>query len=324
MNKPILALIVLVVLAGVGLLVLDQKFYGPAAPDFPKADAPAQSGTDGKITPPAMATPPAPLTPSTAAADDPRLPPLPKDEDDKPHASASLTPPLPKLEAASQPPAKEQLNAVEAALTVASQQAASKPEELAPADAAQAQAKVEATPPKAEPAPAKAPEVAKASANADAKPESTKPAEAKPVPAKAENAKSEAGKAETAKTEPAKGDAAKQDKAPAAKGAAEQQRAITRFVVFSREKGATVRLVGTSPIRYASMPLSNPDRLVVDLDGQWQIKAPGVPGNPLVSNVRIGNAAGKTRVVIDLKEKPRNTRFTLSQDNLMLDVRVDQ
>lgn len=54
------------------------------------------------------------------------------------------------------------------------------------------------------------------------------------------------------------------------------------------------------------------------------IKAPGVPKNPLVSNVRIGKMADKTRVVIDLKAKPQNTRFVLAKDGNTLDVRVDQ
>lgn len=72
------------------------------------------------------------------------------------------------------------------------------------------------------------------------------------------------------------------------------------------------------------MTLTNPERVVVDLEGQWQIKAPGVPKNALVSNVRIGKMADKTRVVIDLNEKPTRARFVLSKDGATLDVRLDQ
>ena len=89
------------------------------------------------------------------------------------------------------------------------------------------------------------------------------------------------------------------------KAAAPRERNISRFVVFARDKGATVRLEGNAPLRYKSMNLTNPDRVVVDLDGQWQIKAPGVPKNPLVSNVRIGKMADKTRVVIDSRQNPK-------------------
>ncbi|CAI3229627.1 hypothetical protein DWUX_1049 [Desulfovibrio diazotrophicus] len=112
-------------------------------------------------------------------------------------------------------------------------------------------------------------------------------------------------------------------KAEAAKPAPAQQ-AITRFVIFSRETGATVRLVGNRPLVYKPMQLTGPHRVVVDLDGTWQIKAPGVPKNPLVTNVRIGKMGDRTRVVIDLTAKPQKTRYTLSKDKRTLDIRVDQ
>lgn len=108
------------------------------------------------------------------------------------------------------------------------------------------------------------------------------------------------------------------------KAAAPRERSVNRFVVFARDKGATVRLTGNAPLRYKSMNLSNPERVVVDLEGQWQIRAPGVPANHLVSNVRVGKMGDKTRVVIDLKEKPRATRLVLAKDGNTLDVRVDQ
>ena len=106
--------------------------------------------------------------------------------------------------------------------------------------------------------------------------------------------------------------------------AAPQKLEITRFVVFARDKGATIRLVGTAPLNYKNMTLNNPERLVVDLDGKWLVKAPGVPKNPVVTNVRLGKMDGQTRVVIDLSGKPANVRFVLSKDKLSLDIRVDQ
>lgn len=140
------------------------------------------------------------------------------------------------------------------------------------------------------------------------------------APARAETKKEE----RPAQTDKPKAEKAKTEKPRTEKAAAPRERSISRFVVFARDKGATVRLEGNAPIRYKSMNLTNPDRVVVDLDGQWQIKAPGVPKNPLVSNVRIGKMADKTRVVIDLKAKPQNTRFVLAKDGNTLDVRVDQ
>ena len=104
--------------------------------------------------------------------------------------------------------------------------------------------------------------------------------------------------------------------------AAPQHKNITKFVVLARDKGATVRLVGAAPIVYKNMQLSGPERLVIDLDGKWQVKAPGVPKNPAVTNVRIGKGDDKTRIVIDLTGKIQ-PKFTLSKDGHTLDIRLD-
>ena len=117
----------------------------------------------------------------------------------------------------------------------------------------------------------------------------------------------------TAAAEPTKEKAAK---------AAPQRKDITKFVVLARDKGATVRLVGAAPIAYKNMQLSGPERLVIDLDGKWQVKAPGVPKNPAVTNVRIGKGDDKTRIVIDLTGKIQ-PKFTLSKDGHTLDIRLD-
>ncbi|MFT4301788.1 MAG: AMIN domain-containing protein [Desulfovibrio sp.] len=106
--------------------------------------------------------------------------------------------------------------------------------------------------------------------------------------------------------------------------AAPQKQEVTRFVVFARDKGATIRIVGTAPLNYKSMTLNGPERLVLDLEGKWQVKAPGVPKNPLVTNIRLGKMDDKTRVVIDLSGKPAHVRYVLSKDKLSLDIRVDQ
>ena len=121
----------------------------------------------------------------------------------------------------------------------------------------------------------------------------------------------------TEKTAPA----AEPAKEKAAK-AAPQHKNITKFVVLARDKGATVRLVGAAPIVYKNMQLSGPERLVIDLDGKWQVKAPGVPKNPAVTNVRIGKGDDKTRIVIDLTGKIQ-PKFTLSKDGHTLDIRLD-
>ncbi len=127
-----------------------------------------------------------------------------------------------------------------------------------------------------------------------------------------------------AATEKAQPTEKKAQERSAAEKPAPKKLEITRFIVFARDKGATVRLVGTAPIDYKSMALDTPERLVIDLEGKWQIKAPGVPKNPLVTNVRLGKFADKTRIVIDLSGKAAHTRYILSKDKLSLDIRIDQ
>lgn len=100
-------------------------------------------------------------------------------------------------------------------------------------------------------------------------------------------------------------------------------RTVTRFVVFARETGATVRIEGSSPIDYKYLTLNNPPRVAVDLVGEWTVKAPGVPRNPAVTNVRLGKLDGRTRVVIDLSGESK-VRYILSKDKKRLDVRIDR
>ena len=67
-----------------------------------------------------------------------------------------------------------------------------------------------------------------------------------------------------------------------------------------------------------------PDRVVLDLQGSWNVSAAGVPRNVLVTNIRFGSFPGRTRVVIDMKGTPRQTRLSQTKDRRQLDVRVDQ
>lgn len=145
----------------------------------------------------------------------------------------------------------------------------------------------------------------------------SEPPAAPSVPAATETRRPPA--AETEAAAPEKKEEKKAEKpAPAAKA-----RTVTRFVVFARETGATVRIEGSSPIEYKYLPLDNPPRVAVDLIGEWTVKAPGVPKNPAVTNVRLGKLDGRTRVVIDLTG-PGKIRHILSKDRKRLDVRIDR
>lgn len=145
----------------------------------------------------------------------------------------------------------------------------------------------------------------------------SEPPAAPSVPAAPETRQPPAAEVEPAA--PEKKEEKKAEKpAPAAKA-----RTVTRFVVFARETGATVRIEGSSPIEYKYLPLDNPPRVAVDLMGEWTVKAPGVPKNPAVTNVRLGKLDGRTRVVIDLTG-PGKIRHILSKDRKRLDVRIDR
>lgn len=100
---------------------------------------------------------------------------------------------------------------------------------------------------------------------------------------------------------------------------------VNKFVVYVRDKGATVRIVSSGRMDYSSMTLANPDRVVVDINGNWKFPAnPGIPRNDLVSAVRVGKSGDKTRVVIDLKMKPRRVTLVPMKNGNGVDVRVDQ
>ena len=184
-------------------------------------------------------------------------------------------------------------------------------------------------------------EAAKSAATvAEAKTETAKSAQAETTPEAAKSLQAETkvqAKTETARqVRPAKAeppqdktsaDREAAEKATAEKSAAreEQKQAKPRMVVLVRDKGATVRLNLGQTISYRQMLLENPDRVVIDVTGSYKdLKAPGIPDNPLVTNVRLGHYDNRTRIVVDLSAKPSSCRVILSEDRDRLDIRVDR
>ena len=158
------------------------------------------------------------------------------------------------------------------------------------------------------------------------KPKTVAEQPAKPTPAQPEKPKEQPEKAE--KQNPAQDapEKANVHPEPAKPAAAKTSHDIKRFVVYARENGATVRITGNGAMAWRSMTLDNPPRVVLDLDGQWKFPPnPVIPKNDLVTNVRIGNSSGnRTRVVIDLREKPKSARVIGARDGDGFDVRVDK
>lgn len=114
---------------------------------------------------------------------------------------------------------------------------------------------------------------------------------------------------------------APEERAPATSPKPAAPKVVSSVVVYATQEGATVRVVGAVPLVYKTLHLKNPDRAVVDLDGPWTVKAPGVPANKVVNTVRIGKQAKGTRIVIDLKGTPEAVNF-IKKDARTLDVRV--
>ncbi len=138
-------------------------------------------------------------------------------------------------------------------------------------------------------------------------------------------AEAEAKRQEARRQEQAKAEAEAKRQEARKQEQAQQPRIKTgKVVVFARDKGATVRLSSAESIDYRHMVLKEPDRVVLDLQGSWNVSAAGVPRNVLVTNIRFGSFPGRTRVVIDMKGTPRQTRLSQTKDRRQLDVRVDK
>jgi hypothetical protein len=96
---------------------------------------------------------------------------------------------------------------------------------------------------------------------------------------------------------------------------------ITNIVVYVTQEGVTLRLGGDRPLEYKSMLLGNPDRLVLDFEGQWNMSIPGVPQNKLIKAIRVGRQADATRMVVDLHRAPASYRLIKTSPQ-GLDVRL--
>ncbi len=121
--------------------------------------------------------------------------------------------------------------------------------------------------------------------------------------------------AEPYKAESASQDAAQKTSPPVT------EKTIKRIRVIHSGDGVTVRLDSSEFPAYKAMRLAAPERIVIDLTGTWKLRAPGVPKNPFVANVRIGLHRGGTRIVIDLQKAPGSVRY-LKYGEHGLDIRI--
>lgn len=328
------ALAVTVVL---GLAVVKKPYlFGlgdkPAPADIPPAPAAAPEIPAG---PPPITAPPTAIAKqaANAAAPAPTAAPLPAPTPAPAAASAPATPtPVPAAPAASpakaQPPqaaGDESLEkmfeelAGESAGPKAGKPGAPKAEAKAatpapavpaapvattPAEAIKAEALPE---PQAAPAPGHEPAPAKADPKADPKAE----AKAKAEQAKAEaKAKAEQAKAEAkAKAEQAKANPVPKPVAPAGPAAPAAAKPVAGGgnvirVVAEEKPGEYVLVIQTNkpPANFSRMFMTDPPRLVLDIDGAWNYNGPlsSSTGDAFIRQIRVGKHPDKFRVVLDM------------------------
>lgn len=112
----------------------------------------------------------------------------------------------------------------------------------------------------------------------------------------------------------------KSSASPAEKPAQRYERVVTS-AKFSM-KGSLIKLVlqGNAPMVGHYSILGNPDRVVLDLAGNWEITVPRVPSNRLIQAVRVGQHDDKTRIVFDMKTMGRVALVPLNRNSLELSI----
>ena len=85
-------------------------------------------------------------------------------------------------------------------------------------------------------------------------------------------------------------------------------------------KGSLIKLTlrGNSPMVGHFYVLESPDRVVLDLAGNWKVDMPKVPSNRLIGGVRVGQHEDKTRLVFDMKTTGRVALVPLNRNALEL------
>ena len=108
---------------------------------------------------------------------------------------------------------------------------------------------------------------------------------------------------------------------PQAKQTGAGAKNITTIMVYATQEGATLRLGADRPLVCKSMLLREPDRFVLDFEGQWNVDIPGIPQNKFIKAIRVGRQPDSTRMVIDLHRAPASYRVIKASPQ-KLDVRL--
>ena len=90
-------------------------------------------------------------------------------------------------------------------------------------------------------------------------------------------------------------------KAPAKLAAGQTAITATRLELG---KSVVFRMTGAAPIKTKTLLLKDPNRYVVDLQGNWGIQLPRVPKDLWISGIRLGHHEESTRLVFELTRVP--------------------
>lgn len=97
---------------------------------------------------------------------------------------------------------------------------------------------------------------------------------------------------------------------------------VTSAVLTMDGDVVTLNLKGTSAMRGKTFMLVEPDRVVLDIEGDWKVEAPRVPSNRMVRALRVGSQDTATRLVFDMRVKPVKVKVTNPDaDSLELTIR---
>lgn len=141
--------------------------------------------------------------------------------------------------------------------------------------------------------------------------------ESQPAPTK-EKPRKEASKEAVAAPEK-KGGLVLTTKAPTKLVAGQTAITATRLEIG---KDIVFRATGAGPItRVKTLLLKNPDRYVVDLQGNWGIQIPRLPADLWIKDIRVGHHEDATRLVFELNRTPKSATAA-KVNNSTVEVRI--
>ena len=107
-------------------------------------------------------------------------------------------------------------------------------------------------------------------------------------------------------------------KAPAKLAAGQTAITATRLELG---KSVVFRMTGAAPIKTKTLLLKDPNRYVVDLQGNWGIQLPRVPKDLWISGIRLGHHEESTRLVFELTRAPVSAKV-VKINNTTVEVRI--